>query len=192
MKNKKRIIILASVFIVLVLVFKLILSYTDKPAVGTVNMPKITTTTLPQINVTPVLLSSQYVSFDYPKGLKIDSKNKPTGPIVDDYLFSYSDIEPWNLAISIYLIPLGGLSDNNAYQLRKINPTQYQQSTQVVNGQNVIIMSDKTISYYNKVAFLVHGSYQATISLSGDDQNGDSTLVNTLKMILSSWTWKLD
>jgi hypothetical protein len=51
-------------------------------------------------------------------------------------------------------------------------------------------MTDKTITYYNKVAFLVRGSYQATISLSGDDQGGEGNLVKTLNMILGSWTWK--
>jgi hypothetical protein len=96
------------------------------------------------------------------------------------------------LAISIYLIPGGKLTDSNSYQVRAIKPSQYQQSSQIVKGQVVVIFSDKTITYYNKVAFLIHGSYQATISLSGDDQNGSGNLVKTLNMILNSWTWKVD
>jgi len=74
--------------------------------------------------------------------------------------------------------------------VRKAYPTKYSESTQVVNGQNVFMFSDQTISSYNKVAFLLHGSYQATISLSGDDPSGQVILASTLTMILSTWAWK--
>jgi len=190
MKNKKRIIIFLGVLSVLAISFMILLNYVDKPSVGSITNSKITNIVAPALNMTPTLFSSQYASFDYPAILKKDHKNPSVNPVVDDYLFSYNDIESWNLAISIYLIPAGELVDNNSYQVREIHTDQYQQSTQLINDHNVIIMTDKTITYYNKVAFLVRGSYQATISLSGDDQGGEGNLVKTLNMILGSWTWK--
>jgi hypothetical protein len=138
----------------------------------------------------PTLINGEYVSFDYPKGMRVVPKNSIGSPVVSVYDFSYNDIESWDLAISIFLVPSGKLSDNNAYQLREMNSAEYTQSTQVINGQSIIIMTDNTIGYYNKVAFLVHGQYQATISLSGDDQDGNTNLIKTLNMILNSWTWK--
>jgi hypothetical protein len=192
MKNKKRITIIIITLLVLSGLFIAINNYLNKPSIGTVNISQVTKPTTPTINMSPTVFSSSYVRFDYPAILNKDLKNPPINPVVDDYLFSYNDIQPWNLSISIYLIPGGKLADNNSYQVREIKPSQYQQSSQIVKGQEVVIFSDKTITYYNKVAFLIHGSYQATISLSGDDQQGEGNLVKTLNMILSNWTWKVD
>jgi hypothetical protein len=191
MKNKKKIIIVVITLFVLSGLFIVINNYLKNPSVGTINQSKVTSTTVLTINMQPTLFSSSYVSFNYPAIFNKDLKNPPINPVVDDYLFSYNDIQPWDLSISIYLIPSGKLTDSNSYQVRAIKPSQYQQSSQIVKGQSVVIFSDKTITYYNKVAFLIHGSYQATISLSGDDQNGSGNLVKTLNMILNSWTWKV-
>jgi len=190
MKNKKRLIIYLFVVLVLIGIFELVSIYISKPGQGTIVQTKTSPYEVPAVKLVPTLFTSPYVSFSYPSILKKDLANKPINPVVDEYLFSYIDIESWNLAITIYSIPGGAFSDNNAYQVRKAYPTKYLESTQVVNGQNVFMFSDQTISSYNKVAFLLHGSYQATISLSGDDPSGQVILASTLTMILSTWAWK--
>ncbi len=194
MRFRKILIIFGCLILVAATGLGILLSFMNKPSMGTVNNPKVTSTAAISagINMSPKLFSSNYASFDYPIALKIDTKNTTHQPIIDDYNFSLQDIEPWNLAITIFSVPEGTLSGNNAFLVRQMNPAQYQQSSTIVNGTNVIMMSDKTITYYNEVAFLVRGSYQATISLSGNDSNGRGNLIKTMNMILDSWTWKVD
>ncbi len=135
--------------------------------------------------------SDQYVSFKYPKFLKVVSNYKFYPPVVDEFNYSYLDIESWDLSISIYHFGSSSLQDNNAYQFRLENPSIYVPSTEVVNEQNVVIFSDQSMGGFNKIAFLVNGTYQATISLTGDDQSGQAPLQKTFDLILSNWHWKV-
>lgn len=89
------------------------------------------------------------------------------------------------------MIPSGQLKDNNGYQVRKINPSTYQESHIVLNNKPIDVMTDKTVGGFSKVAFLINGQYQATISLYGDDANGLDVLQSTLNMVLSTWRWQV-
>jgi hypothetical protein len=193
MRFRKILIIFGLVILTVVIALAVVFNLMNKPSIGTVDNPKTTSSPITTgINMSPTLFSSKYASFNYPTGLVMDSKNTTYMPVVDDYNFSYKDVQAWDLAITIFSVKSGSLSDNNAYIAREINPSQYLKTTQIVKGSSVVLMSDKTLGYYNEVAFLIHGSYQATISLSGADQNGNGTLITTLDMILNSWSWKVD
>lgn len=141
--------------------------------------------------MTPVPISNAYASFDYPAAFT----QTPTGGLmaheVAGYTMVHRDIATWSLAIEILSIPSGSLSDNNSYQYRKVNPQTYSENQFTVNGQTVTEMTDTSYGGFSKVAFLVHGSYQAVISLYGDDPNGLTDLRASLTMLENSWQWKV-
>lgn len=140
-------------------------------------------------NMSPKSITNPYVSFSYPAALTQTANGGLTSRQVAAYTFMYRDIQTWNMAIEVVMIPSGNLSDNNGYQFRKVNPQIYQESQINVNNQPVTIMTDSTYGGFSKVAFLVHGQYQAAVSLYGDDPNGLSNLNRTFSMILKSWQW---
>jgi hypothetical protein len=143
----------------------------------------------PTINLTPVSISNAYASFDYPEALR----QTPSGGLMTNevaaYTFLYRDLETWSMAIEIVTNQSGLVSDNNAYQFRKVNPQTYAETDYSVNDQPVVVMTDKTYGGFSKVAFLVHGSYQAIISLYGDDPGGIGNLSKTFNMVINSWQW---
>lgn len=141
------------------------------------------------LDMTPSVFVDDYATFSYPKGLTTVAPSKFGPPVVAVYNLTYRDIQTWRLAVSIVRVPSDSLYDNNAYQFRKINPSKYAESQLRINGQNVRIMTDTSASGFSQVAFLVHGQYQAIISLYGDDPRGTSGLESTFTMILSSWHW---
>lgn len=142
------------------------------------------------LDMTPQVFVDNYASFSYPKGLTTVAPSRFGPPVVAIYDLTYRDIQTWRLAVSIVRIPSGNLSDNNAYQFRRINPAKYAESHVHLNGQNVTIMTDTTAGGFSQVAFLVHGQYQAVVSLYGDDPRGTEGLQTTFSMILGSWRWQ--
>ena len=111
-------------------------------------------------------------------------------PIIDIVNMSYPDAQSWLLSVEVSNIPSGTFYDNEAYQARIINPTTYQLSQVTINGMSIQIFTDKTASGYSRVAFLISGNYQATVSLIGDDTSGVGPLASTMAMILNSWQWQ--
>ncbi len=148
-------------------------------------LPKQTSLTL-----IPKNYSDNYVSFNYPSIMLSKQAQQPSSPIVDNITFSYPDIESWLLAIEIYNIPGGNFYNNEAYQARLIDPSVYKLTQTTVNGTTVPIFTDTTAVGYKRVAFLISGNYQATVSLTGNDASGITPLVNTMAMILNSWQWQ--
>ncbi len=141
------------------------------------------------INMTPVSITTTYASFEYPAAFT----QTPTGGLmtheVAGYTMVHHDVATWSLAIEILSIPTGNLSDNNSFQYRKVNPQTYAENQFAVNGQTVTEMTDTTYGGFSKVAFLVHGQYQAVISLYGDDPSGLNNLRLSLTMIEKTWHW---
>ena len=171
MSTKKRVTAIAIVgaIVILLVGLKIVSSAFNAPVHGTISTTatKSTPTVQATINLRPKTATGTYAHFNYPSGLTKDKSNAITPPVVAIYDFSYRDIESWDLAISIAIIPSGQLSDNNAYQFRKINPSTYQASQLVLNHTAIPVMTDKTVSGFSKVAFLIQGQYQATHFLTG-------------------------
>jgi hypothetical protein len=174
--------------VVLLVVFEII-SKLNQPAQGVISAPSSAQLAEVSLNLTPTPGGGRYASFNYPAALNQTASGKLVTPVVAAYEYSYRDVESWNLAIDILLIPSGQLTDNNSYQVRKINPQQYQESHVTVNNQSIDVMTDKTVSGFSKVAFLIHGQYQATVSLYGDDPSGVGDLQSTFNMVLDTWHW---
>jgi len=144
------------------------------------------------LTLTPKNYIDNYVSFDYPSIMIANQPQPPTLPIVDNIVFSYPDAQSWLLAVEIYKIPSGNLSDNSSYEVRIINPTTYLLTQSTINGKSVPIFTDTTSSGYSRVAFLISGNYQASVSLFGNDASGTTPLANTMAMVLNSWQWQGD
>lgn len=189
-KTKTKVIFSFITIIFLLVAFKIFDSYINKPSQGVIYTPSGSQTSQSSINLTPKLINGKYATFNVPSCLTQVANSKIITPELSTYNFSYKDIEPWNLAIDILNIPTGKITDNNAYQVRQINPTMYAPSQININGQNITVMTDKSTGGFSKVAFLVNGQYQATISLYGDDIYGTKPLDSTFNMVLSSWHWQ--
>jgi len=149
--------------------------------------------TLPKqasLTLIPENYIDNYVSFDYPSIMTAKKPPQPTLPVIDNATFSYPDDESWLLAIAVYKIPSGNFNNNSAYQARIVNPSVYKLSQSTINGISVPIFTNVTVTGYSRVAFLISGDYQATVSLIGDDINGVTPLANTMAMVLNSWQWQ--
>ena len=178
------------IFIVLFVVFWIIQSNNNSSIGTTITVNHINNNSL-KFNYSLSSNFDSFVTIGYPKFLKIVPNYKFYLPVVDEFNYSYPDIESWDLSISIYHFGSSSLQDNNAYQFRLENPNIYSPSTEVVNGQNIVIFSNQSMGGFNKIAFLINGTYQATISLIGDDQSGQAPLQKTFDLILSNWHWKV-
>jgi hypothetical protein len=139
--------------------------------------------------MTPTPGGGLYASFNYPAALSQVVGGETIAPTLVNYDYSYRDIESWNLEIIIYTNPSGNLTNDSPYTYRQLHPAIFQESKTTINHQPVDIMTDKTAAGFGKLAFLIHGQYQATISLTGNDANGVDDLQATFNMVLNSWRW---
>ena len=146
----------------------------------------------PSIDMAPATIEGDVASFSYPRGMSARTSQAPHFPTLASYNLTYRNLTAWNLAVSVVVVPTGNLYDNNAYRFRLVNPQAYTQSRTIYNGVPVTIMTDKTTGGYAKVGFLVHGQYQAVVSLSGEDQSNTADLQSTFAMVLGSWHWLKD
>ena len=176
------------VIIAAVVIFEIV-SKLNKPAQGLVSNPTSAQSAQAVIDLIPTPGGGRYASFSYPSIMQQVANSKLITPVIAIYNYSYRDVESWKLAIEVLQIPSGQLTDNNSYQTRKLNPQQYQESHETINSQMIDVMTDKTVGGFSKVAFLVHGQYQATISLYGDDPSGVDILQKTFDMALGNWHW---
>jgi hypothetical protein len=101
-----------------------------------------------------------------------------------------TDIESWHLAITINHLPEPLLTEDSGYLMRKDNPSRYRMSTVSDNGNRFVVMTDTQVTDFGEVAFILHGSMSANISLVGDNPAGSTPLQNTLQAILASWRWQ--
>jgi hypothetical protein len=194
MRNGKRKIIL-SVAILLSVTCVLLIWYVyykiNSPSYGKISQAAVVSTNNSSLNLNPVYVKSNYVSYQYPALLARNKDSPLVYPMVEMFNYSYRDIQTWYLAIDILNITSGTISGNSAYDYRKLNPDKYSETTRVINGKPVVIFTDNTVGGFSKLAILVNGSYQATISLEGDDSNGTDGLQQTFDMILQSWQWNI-
>jgi hypothetical protein len=143
----------------------------------------------PSFDMQPIPISNPYASFTYPAALKPMPTQSPHGSALVTYTYGYRDIESWELNITVNRLAEPILTDDGGYDFRKVNPNRYEESTTTIGQNSFKIMSDTTAGGFSKVAFNLHGSLSADISLYGDDPNGQADLNATFQQILSSWQW---
>jgi hypothetical protein len=193
--TRKRLIILGSVLLLLtvaVVVITRIINQFSQPVQGTTKVGQGTVDNQNisfSVSLTPKPQSNHYATFDYPSGITLNTPQPLTAPFVATMVYSARDVESWVLAIDISSNPVGNLSNNSAYLGRIDNPTEYHQSQTTINGQPVLIITDTTAPGFSQLAFLVHGSWLATVALTGDDANGTQPLQTAFNMVLNSWHW---
>ena len=190
-KKKKVIFLLVGLFVILLCLY-LINSYINAPSQGQVITSPVSATNSNSgsFNWAPTKYTDKYISFQYPSALANSPVKNSNPTIIDLTRFSYSDLRTWLLTIEVVNVPSGSLEDNSAYKSREINPVNYQLVKLLINGQNLPIYVDKTTDNFNKVAFLVNGTRQATVSLTGNDSVSNNNLQNTLLLVHSSWQWQ--
>ena len=146
----------------------------------------------PGIDMAPATVASDFARFSYPRGMAVWTPQAPHFPTLASYNLTYRNLTAWNLSVSVIAVPTGNLYDNNAYRFRLVNPQAYSESRATYNGVPVTIMTDTTTGGYARVGFLVHGKYQAVVSLTGEDRGNATDLQSTFAMVLSSWRWLKD
>jgi len=188
--HKKKLLIIGILFVVFVIGLLYIDKKWTQPTATNVVSSPYQITKQATLNLIPTNYSDKFVSFNYPTIMTSDETPKFNLPIIDIVNMSYPDAQSWLLSVEVSNIPSGTFYDNEAYQARIINPTTYQLSQVTINGMSIPIFTDKTASGYSRVAFLISGNYQATVSLIGDDTSGVGPLASTMAMILNSWQWQ--
>ena len=188
--HKKLLIVCTILFVICAVILLLIDKQWTQPTTTSAVSSPYPVTKQAALNLIPKDYSDNFVSFNYPTIMTMNQTPKFGPPIVDVANLSYPDDESLLLSVQVLNIPSGTLYDNSAYQARIINPTTYQLTQSTINGMSVPIFTDKTASGYNRVAFLLSGNYQATVSLTGNDISGLTPLVNTMAMVLNSWQWQ--
>lgn len=191
--RKRWLIIFIVLFLILIIVTIIILVNRLNSSVAGV----ITNPTKSQQNAglsfdaTPVNVDGTNIDFSYPQALSIDpAAQKPTYPILESYVYKYSDIETWLLAISIIHLNSDSLNANSGYYSRLQDPSEYSQSSVTLNAKTYTIMTDKNAVGFSEVAFSMHDGLSADISLLGNDALGTAELQKTFNMVLSSFSWK--
>jgi hypothetical protein len=146
----------------------------------------------PRLDLSPLAVNGSFADFTYPAIFSVAPSNAVIAPVVAVYNYRYHTLQTWNLDITIVRVPGGHLLDNDAYKMRTLKPETYQPSSLSVGSQSVPVMSDISVDGYAKVAFLVHGQYQATVSLVGTSVNGTSDLETSLQQVVASWQWQTE
>jgi hypothetical protein len=186
--------ILGLVIFIFIGLIILVLTYNKLTGPSSVTAKQTLTTKLSEqqydINLTPVLVTDKYVSFDYPKGMILRSTALNSQNSVDDYVFFAKDIYSWTLAIDIATAPDGSVTQTSSFIYRTENPQEYIESENTINGNKTYIFSDSEFSNgFSKVAFFPHGNFVATVALTGDDSRGVGPLEQAFSLVVDSWYW---
>lgn len=180
------------VIIAFIIGIQTIISKLNSPVFGKVSSYSATTksdTPVTQINLTPKLHTGVYIRYDYPSGMIARPSSAVTTTELENDVYVARDIKSWMLAINISIPQGGTISGDSGYTLRTGEPSTYQETTYSTGGQSYTIFSDKTQNFA-KTAYIMSGDKLATISLSGDDQSGDTALQTAFTNILSSFRWR--
>jgi hypothetical protein len=140
-------------------------------------------------NLNPVLVTSPYVNFSYPKALSVVAPQVNQPPLLDTFIYGYRDTESWRLAITVNSLNGTSLNEDSSYQFRLSEPEEYKESHETVAGKNYVVMTDTQAAGFSEVAYIINGSHSADISLYGDDPTGLAYLQETFAMVLKSWHW---
>ncbi|HEY1645782.1 MAG TPA: hypothetical protein VGF75_05435 [Candidatus Saccharimonadales bacterium] len=190
-KLKKRYLIIPTILVLIIIAVIYFVQILTKPVTASVSVSQktVSSSLIYNIDLTPVLQSGQYASFDYPKGVRLYSSSlNDQANSLESYSYYVKDTYSWTLAIDVTLSTTG-LDGLSAYQIRTDNP-EYSAADQTINGQPVVIFTDNTFTTgFEKVAFFSRGNEVATVSLIGNDSSGLKPLITTFNMVLNSWIW---
>ncbi|HUD06481.1 MAG TPA: hypothetical protein VMR34_01205 [Candidatus Saccharimonadales bacterium] len=193
--KKKKYLVLLFVLILFVTGAFYFLHNLNKPVVGVVSSTQSSSlsTVSYDIDLTPVSESGKYISFDYPKGMRLlSSALADPATSLESYNYYAKDLYSWTLAIDLTKTGSGQVNATSAYTSRATNPQMYSEGSMNVNNQAITVFTDKSFTGgFSKVAFFSHGDIVATVSLIGDDSSGVGPLETTFNMVLSSWEWKV-
>lgn len=181
-------IVFLGVFIITVLSIRSTATFLMSPIDG--NVAAQSMESVSAIDLTPTTATNNYATFTYPRNMITRKSQVPHYPVLASYNLTYQTLAPWSLAISIIRVPTGNLADNNAYRFRLINPQTFVRTQIKLKDKTATIMTDESAGGYARVGFLVHGQYQAVISLTGEDRSNMADLQSTLNMVLGSWHWQ--
>ena len=166
------------------------LKYVDHTSNGTISIsPPISQGVPTEVSLASTSFISPCASFNYPKVLKQVASSPSSGQVIANYVFSYPAIYSWRLVVTIYNIPSGSITQNSDYSFRKLNPSNYQETDELINGNNFYVMNELNTEGFNKVAFVTEGKYQAGIALTSDNPD-ENTLSKAMNVILDSWKWR--
>jgi hypothetical protein len=189
--SKKKIVLglfLLIIATVVALIFFVIVPGLSKPVSGTITT-KTVRSDIVSIDLTPVPKVSKYISYDYPKGMTPQPQVVVASPYLQEDSYHAADTQTWVLGVTVSTPPGGVVSGDSGFKLRQSNPAVYTQSSETLNGQKVIIMTDTTQNF-GKVAYIMHGGQLATISLYGSDNAGPAPLQSAFNQTLSSLHWQ--
>jgi hypothetical protein len=183
---------LASIGLLILLVTVLaffLYSTINHPSNGVVDNSGLATVPTKKFDFTPQLVTGKTATFSYPAGMNPTNGGNVAIPILEQFVFTHSDIQSWKLAIAVLGQQSGRLAENSAYQFRKSKPDTYKESVSTFGGKEITIMTDVTAPGFSQIAFLISGDKSATVSLYGDDAFGVSDLEKTFEMVISTWKW---
>lgn len=128
-------------------------------------------------------------SFAYPSRYRIEA-GKDFPPSIYE---SYSLVSParprqphWNIAITIYKLPVANLNENSSYKIREDDPVTYKKTALELDGKKYIVF--KKTDTPEQVAFSQNGLKLAAIAVSGTVSS--PAMENDYKYVLASWEWK--
>lgn len=144
----------------------------------------------------PVLPASEiptsYFRLALPAGYKPQTAETVPGLLYSQTLTKPSLGGTMVVSIAVKTMPEGGLDGEPSYRLRQSKPTQYRQSTQSVQGGSATVFNDAESA--SVVAFMPHGSYLATVSvtlgISNPSSDDNSDELKVLQPILAAWQWR--
>jgi hypothetical protein len=143
-------------------------------------------------NFTPISVNGKYVSFSYPAALTVMPNQQPVAsPILEAFSYKYPDIETWQLNIEVTKLLSNNLISDSGYYERTMKPSEYQESSVIVDGKTYNVMDDVTQPGFNEVAYTLHDGMSGDISLTGDDNLGTANLLKVFNEVLGSFSWNL-
>lgn len=166
--------------------------YVNSPASASSILSPTSTSSQKQVKAqsSPVAVSGTYASFTYPS---IFTPLKPlpiSGNILAIYSYEHRELVTWQLTITINLLPGNSMKDDSSYYSMLENPTRYNESTETVNGNPVIIMTNLESGGFDKIAYIFHGFNSVDISLNSEDAQDADEEQAALNEVVSSWQWK--
>jgi hypothetical protein len=188
--SKKRIVLglfLLIIVTIVALIFLVVVPGLSKPVSGTITT-KTVRSDIVSIDLSPVEKVSKYISYDYPKGMTPQPQSPIASPYLQEDSYHAADTQTWILVVTVSNPPGAVVTGDSGFAFRVSNPTIYKQSSETVNGQKVIIMTDTTENF-GKIAYIMHGSELATISLYGSDNAGPAPLQSAFNQTVASLHW---
>jgi hypothetical protein len=166
-----------------------LIHFIDTPSESKITNAPIAASTTTAFNNTPAIVHNKFFTFSYPTALSPQTQQPLSGSEIAAYSYTYRDVESWQLTVVALEPSAPILGNDSAYSYRIQHPDQYQLSNETINGQLVKVITDTQAGGFSKVAFLIHGSEIANISLLGDDPMGTGLLNKTFSQVIDSWAW---